>query len=579
MASNFNPGFDREKKAFLELANRGEGLAPINYLYAKEASFESISSPVITGGTAELYTIYTTGINIWTLPLVDGTDGQVLSTNGNGILSFIDAGGGKAPDDATYILQQPSSDLPNAQALDQLNNGLMKNNDGVIQIAVPGEDYLSPNLPSKQLFIGNTLDIATAQPYIDIENLPRLGARLTDHLGKIWRGTLSGQAEESDALSVIEVDLAQVSARLAYVQNISLPELRAQIASLNTELDLLRTGVNILNDRVIQISAELQAAITQIEEILVAINGIETQLAAIESSIVALETSIAAIEGEIIALQTQVIALEETVAAHTLAIIALQVEVAGVLIKVSSMLNNTKVIVDNDPGGLFGSLKYSHVHGSGYVSPDPASPQYIALQFKKYMHLDYDLNFLFETAVEDRHLGINLIAKQKGTSLDIQPVRLGLFSTADDGDRGYYFQTQFGFPSNPNEPSRLDLNFRPNDNDPDENIFYFSRVAQCLFFSKAVNFTGKTITNVGNPNTDFDGVNKKYVDDAISKIPTNITLEGDVIGNGLLNDPIVTTFKPNPIFTGNESMTMPAGNSMQRPTTLIPGMIRFNTSL
>jgi hypothetical protein len=26
-------------------------------------------------------------------------------------------------------------------------------------------------------------------------------------------------------------------------------------------------------------------------------------------------------------------------------------------------------------------------------------------------------------------------------------------------------------------------------------------------------------------------------------------------------------------------MTMPAGNSMQRPTTLIPGMIRFNTSL
>jgi hypothetical protein len=26
-------------------------------------------------------------------------------------------------------------------------------------------------------------------------------------------------------------------------------------------------------------------------------------------------------------------------------------------------------------------------------------------------------------------------------------------------------------------------------------------------------------------------------------------------------------------------MAMPAGNSMQRPTTLIPGMIRFNTSL
>ena len=63
MANNFNPGFDREKAAFLALANRGEGLTPINYLYAKEAGFESILSPVITGGTAELYTIYANGIN------------------------------------------------------------------------------------------------------------------------------------------------------------------------------------------------------------------------------------------------------------------------------------------------------------------------------------------------------------------------------------------------------------------------------------------------------------------------------------------------------------------------------------
>jgi hypothetical protein len=60
---------------------------------------------------------------------------------------------------------------------------------------------------------------------------------------------------------------------------------------------------------------------------------------------------------------------------------------------------------------------------------------------------------------------------------------------------------------------------------------------------------------------------------------TGLTLLGDVTGSGLLSNPIVTTFKPHPTFTGNGSMTMPAGNSMQRPTTLIPGMIRFNTSL
>ena len=60
---------------------------------------------------------------------------------------------------------------------------------------------------------------------------------------------------------------------------------------------------------------------------------------------------------------------------------------------------------------------------------------------------------------------------------------------------------------------------------------------------------------------------------------TGLTLQGDITGSGLLSTPIVTTFKPNPVFTGNSSMTMPSGNSTQRPTTLIPGMIRFNTSL
>ena len=263
MANNFNPGFDREKAAFIALANRGEGLTPINYLYAKEASFESILSSVITGGTAELYTIYATGINsasitntediitnrlkwsnpsndyyvgftagnltgntIWRLPLQDGTDGQVIATNGNGILSFIDAGGGSAPKDATYILQQPSIDLPNAQALNQLNNGLMKNNDGVIQIAVPGEDYLSTTLPSGELFIGNSSNIATAQQTITIDNLPNLGTTsinvpnpldptnpIVISGGKIWHGTDSNRPEESNALLVVEGDIALINFR------------------------------------------------------------------------------------------------------------------------------------------------------------------------------------------------------------------------------------------------------------------------------------------------------------------------------------------------------------------------------
>ena len=225
--SNFNPNFDREKFAFLELANRGEGLSPINYMYAKDISCESILSPIINGGTAELYTIYSSGVyaenivqskdvqtdtlearlgtittvnstttntdtlnsltgnittinssNItnsediitnllkwsnpdneyyiafkageltksttWSLPLEDGTDGQILSTNGEAILSFIDiTTAGAAPKDAQYVLNQPNENLANAQALSELLGGILKSAPltGVISIATPDVDY------------------------------------------------------------------------------------------------------------------------------------------------------------------------------------------------------------------------------------------------------------------------------------------------------------------------------------------------------------------------------------------------------------------------------------------------------
>lgn len=59
----------------------------------------------------------------------------------------------------------------------------------------------------------------------------------------------------------------------------------------------------------------------------------------------------------------------------------------------------------------------------------------------------------------------------------------------------------------------------------------------------------------------------------------NLSLAGDILGVNGIGDVIVTVFKPNPIFTGNESLTMPSGNTDQRPSNLTPGMIRFNSSL
>jgi len=63
MSNNFNPGFDREKTAFIELANRGEGLSPIEYIYAGNASFESVLASYLKGGMIDINMLYVTNID------------------------------------------------------------------------------------------------------------------------------------------------------------------------------------------------------------------------------------------------------------------------------------------------------------------------------------------------------------------------------------------------------------------------------------------------------------------------------------------------------------------------------------
>ena len=380
MANNFNPGFDREKAAFLALANRGEGLTPINYLYAKEASFESILSPIITGGTAELYTIYANNINsanitntediitnrlkwsnpfndyyvgftagnltgntIWRLPLQDGTDGQVLATNGTGILSFIDITSQAAPSDATYIIRTPNTNLPEAQVLEELGTGIAKIvADGAFAIAIAGEDY------------------ATIQQLEEIEQQCQL------------------YAEEAAA------------------------------------------------------SAEEAAA-----------SALEASASAAEATAAAVEATAAAAEATAAAVEASGSAAEATGAAAVATAAALA---AGI--------------------------------SAGSASSSASD------------------------------------AQQSANSAS---------SSANSA----------------------------------------SSSAQAASGS-----AGSAATSANEAQT--------YLNTLLN---TGLTLQGDITGSGLLSTPIVTAFKPNPVFTGNGSMTMPAGNSAQRPTNLTPGMIRFNTSL
>ena len=92
------------------------------------------------------------------------------------------------PSNAKFIIAEPDPQLPNAQALNLLNDGFMYNNNGVIST----QTSALPALPTGFLWIGNALQQAEPAITINTSNLPSL----TEN--KIWVGNNSNRPEETD---------------------------------------------------------------------------------------------------------------------------------------------------------------------------------------------------------------------------------------------------------------------------------------------------------------------------------------------------------------------------------------------
>lgn len=601
MANNFNPGFDREKAAFLALANRGEGLTPINYLYAKEASFESILSPVITGGTAELYTIYANSINsanitntediitntlkwnnpfndyyvgfiagnltqdtIWRLPLQDGTDGQVLATNGTGILSFIDAGGG-APNDATYILQQPNSDLPNAQALSLLDNGLMKNNYGVIEIAVAGEDYLSATLPSGQLFIGNSSNIATPQQTITIDNLPNLGGAsinvpnpldpfnpIVISGGKIWQGTEGDRPEESLIVLELEGDIALINYRF-FSANFILGKGNAVLQTLMPNSQFLS---NLPAGSWMQTSgagtgAIVAATILENQLLMGGLNNVPEARQTINIANLPSLTDGRVWQGDSTNRPVEVqLNLAPTDATYIIKTPNVNLPEAQVLEELG--IGMTKLVA----GGAFAIA----IAGEDYATIQQLEE--IEQQCQQYAEQA-------ATSAEEAATSAGEAATSAGeaTASAGEATGAAAEATAAAGEASASAGAA-GLSAGAAAGSALAAGLSAG-----------SASSSASDASSSASDASHSASNASGSATNAANSANEAQTYLNTLLNTGLTLQGDISGNGLLSTPIVTFFKPNPVFTGNGSMTMPAGNSAQRPTNLIPGMIRFNTSL
>ena len=595
MDNNFNPGFDREKLAFLELANRGGGLDPINYIYAKDISCDTILSPSITGGTAEFYTIYSSGINsntitnsadiitnrlkwsnpgndyhvgftagnltqntIWTLPLQDGTNGQALATNGNGILSFIDVTGQAAPSDATYILQIPNEKLPNAQALSELENGLMKNNEGVIQIAIPGQDYLTPTLPSGQLFIGNSSNLATPQTTITIDNLPNLGVAsisvpnpldpttpITISGGKIWHGTDVNRPEESTALLVVEGDIALINFRF-FSANFILGKGNAVLQTLMPGSQFLS---NLTPSSWLQTSqtgngAIVAATIPQNELLMGGLNNIPETRPTIalqnlpgltNGSIwqgdgtgrpVEIQLNFAPSDATYI-IKTPNAALTEAQVISELGVGMAKIVAGGAF----------AIAIPDEDYATVATLQELADQAAASAEEAAASATEAGASAT-----EASASALEATGAATEATGAAATASGSATAAGLSAAGAAASAIAAGLSAGSASSSASDASSSASDASHAATN------------------------------AGQSATNAAASATQA----QTYLNTLLN---TRLTLQGDVTGSGILSSPIVTTFKPNPVFTGTQAMTMPSGNNAQKPTVLIPGMIRFNNSL
>ena len=122
-----------------------------------------------------------------------------------------------------FILGAPNPRLPLSQDLSSLDDGFMFNNGGIISTT---NDLPLASLLYKNIWIGDSNNTPQPNPTISIDNLPNLGTTsinvpnplnpgvpITISGGKIWQGTDSNRPEESNSLLEVEGDIALINFR------------------------------------------------------------------------------------------------------------------------------------------------------------------------------------------------------------------------------------------------------------------------------------------------------------------------------------------------------------------------------
>jgi len=140
-----------------------------NYVLFGNGQGVATPSPILTDIRLDLKTFFQSDF-ILGQPNSQAPNAQALSNLANGLL-YNSSGnlttvlpGNFAPNTSKYILQQPDLALPNSQALSDLDGGILKSapSTGMINIAIADSDYCTPTTVSVAIAAAETSAIAAA---------------------------------------------------------------------------------------------------------------------------------------------------------------------------------------------------------------------------------------------------------------------------------------------------------------------------------------------------------------------------------------------------------------------------------
>ena len=191
-----------------------------------------------------------------------------------------------------FIIQEPNFLLHNAQALSDLINGFLYNNDGVLSIEIPGAGTIT--LPEGYVFVGDENDLAAAQPTINFDNLPNLSNT------KIWRGNSSDRPVESDALTNAENSISQTIEDLANLANI--------VNTISNTVNALSSTVNAIENGIASIGgfAAIILLQGQVLGLIGAVASLSIRMDTAEGDIDVLQSQVTTINGQITTINGQI---------------------------------------------------------------------------------------------------------------------------------------------------------------------------------------------------------------------------------------------------------------------------------